>query len=77
MIAEAEQQMEAAPDLVILSVGGGGLLCGVLEGMHKAGWNNVPLIALETYGADSFSSSVKAGRIVTLPGITRYHHKDL
>ena len=57
------------PDLVVLAVGGGGLLCGVLEGMHQAGWQDVPVCAVETEGADSFYRSVQAGRLVTLPGI--------
>lgn len=57
------------PDLVVLAVGGGGLLCGVLEGMHQAGWQEVPVCAVETEGADSFFRSVEAGRLVTLPGI--------
>ena len=26
------------PDVVIVSVGGGGLMCGVLEGLHRNGW---------------------------------------
>ena len=57
------------PDLVVLAVGGGGLLCGVLQGMHQAGWRDVPVCAVETEGADSFHRSVEAGRLVTLQGI--------
>lgn len=57
------------PDLVVLAVGGGGLLCGVLQGMHREGWQEVPVCAVETEGADAFSRSVEAGRLVTLPGI--------
>ncbi len=71
MIVEAKEQMRITPDVVILTVGGGGLLAGVLEGMHKVGWADVPLLAVETYGADSFASAVNAGKIVSLPGIAR------
>lgn len=71
MIHESKQQLGATPDLVILSVGGGGLLCGVLQGMKEVGWSHVPLLAIETRGADSLASSVNANQIVTLPGITR------
>ena len=71
MILEAKEQLKQTPDLVILSVGGGGLMCGVIEGMHQVGWSHVPVLAVETHGADSLSSSVKAGRLVTLPGISR------
>jgi L-serine/L-threonine ammonia-lyase len=31
----------------------------------------VPIICMETEGADCFNAAVKAGRIVTLPDITR------
>jgi L-serine/L-threonine ammonia-lyase len=58
------------PGCVVVSVGGGGLLCGVLQGMHDAGWKDVPVLATETRGADSFAASVAAGRLVTLDGIT-------
>lgn len=54
------------PNAVILSVGGGGLFCGVLESMHRNGWNDVPVIAVETEGAASLAASVSAGRLVTI-----------
>ena len=71
MILEAKEQLKKEPDLVILSVGGGGLMCGVLDGMYKAGWSKVPVLAVETHGADSLASAVNAGELVTLPGISR------
>lgn len=58
-----------APDAIVLSVGGGGLLCGVLEGLHRNGWSAVPVIAVETNGADSFAQAVKAGYPIELPAI--------
>ena len=58
------------PDAVVLSVGGGGLMCGVLEGLHRHGLSHTPVIACETRGADSFAQSVAAGRRVELPAIT-------
>ncbi|MBN2123412.1 MAG: pyridoxal-phosphate dependent enzyme [Deltaproteobacteria bacterium] len=58
------------PGLVVLSVGGGGLLCGVLEGLHRVGWTDVPVLAVETEGAASLAESVKAGRLMTLRAIT-------
>ena len=36
------------PDAVVLSVGGGGLLCGVVEGVKAVGWESVPVFAVET-----------------------------
>ena len=58
------------PDAVVLSVGGGGLLCGVVEGLHRNGWADVPVIAVETEGAASFAAAVQAGQPVELAGIT-------
>ena len=51
------------------AVGGGGLLCGVLEGLHRVGWADVPVLAVETEGAASFHASIVAGRSVTLDAI--------
>ena len=58
------------PDLVVVTVGGGGLLCGVLEGMHRSGWSDVPVIAVETTGAESLHAAMLAGEAVLLPEIT-------
>ena len=58
------------PEAVVLSVGGGGLLCGVIEGLHRNNWQDVPVIAVETVGADSFAKSVSAGHRIELPAIT-------
>lgn len=58
------------PDAAVVSVGGGGLLCGLVEGMRQNGWSDVPVIAVETEGADSLAQSVRAGRRVELAAIT-------
>lgn len=58
------------PDAVLLSVGGGGLLCGVVQGLRKQGWLDVPVIAVETHGADSLAQSLAAGQRIELPRIT-------
>ena len=57
------------PDALVVSVGGGGLMIGVLEGMHEVGWRSTPVIAVETEGASSFAQSVTAGELVTLASI--------
>ncbi|MGG6894145.1 pyridoxal-phosphate dependent enzyme [Rhizobium sp. BR 315] len=57
-------------DAVVLSVGGGGLLAGVSEGLDRNGLQNVPIIAAETEGAASLGAAVKAGKPVELPAIT-------
>lgn len=64
------------PDLVVLSVGGGGLMNGVLEGLHRIGWVNVPVLAMETVGADSLNACVQAGQWVALDRISRYVSQD-
>lgn len=38
--------------------------------MHQHGWDKVPLIAVETKGADAFVQSVKANQLVILEEIT-------
>jgi L-serine/L-threonine ammonia-lyase len=58
------------PDAVVLSVGGGGLLCGVLEGLRRNALGHVPVIAVETAGADSLAQAMAAGARVELPAIT-------
>ncbi|MGD0493090.1 MAG: pyridoxal-phosphate dependent enzyme [Steroidobacteraceae bacterium] len=58
------------PDAVVLSVGGGGLLCGVVEGLRRNGMDNVPVVAVETAGADSFAQSLAAGHRIALDRIT-------
>ncbi len=58
------------PGVVVVSVGGGGLLCGIAQGMEDVGWSEVPILAVETRGADSFAAAVAAGRLVTLDAIT-------
>jgi L-serine/L-threonine ammonia-lyase len=57
------------PDAVVLSVGGGGLLCGVAEGMRRHGRDHVPIFAVETDGAASLHAAIKAGHPVTLEKI--------
>ena len=57
-------------DAVVLSVGGGGLLSGVAEGLKRNGLAGLPVLALETEGADSLARSVAAGRRITLDAIT-------
>lgn len=58
------------PDALVLSVGGGGLLLGVLEGLEKVGWQDVPVYSVETMGADSMYQSLMAGKPVQLNAIT-------
>jgi L-serine/L-threonine ammonia-lyase len=58
-----------APDAVVVAVGGGGLLCGVAEGLTRRGLEGTTIIAVETAGAASFARAVEAGEPVPLPRI--------
>lgn len=57
-------------DVVVTSVGGGGLLAGIALGLRRNGLGHVPVIAVETDGAASFAAALAAGAPVTLPAIT-------
>lgn len=57
------------PDAVVLAVGGGGLLCGVIQGLHEVDWTHIPVFTAETEGAASFEASIKANQLVTLKEI--------
>lgn len=63
-------QANLVPDCVILSVGGGGLLCGVAIGLDRYNLSKVPVITCETHGADSLSKSILANRPIELDQIT-------
>lgn len=58
------------PDAVVLSVGGGGLLSGVAEGLQRNGWGHIPILAVETEGAASFHAATQAGHSVQLAQIS-------
>jgi len=59
------------PKAVVCSVGGGGLFCGIVQGLKKHGMNGTTkVVALETEGADSLYQAVQAGTHIELPAIT-------
>lgn len=77
LVDELKTQMSEAfnerIDAIICNVGGGGLMCGIMQGVQKlkdSGYGSPKVVAVETEGGDSFNASVKAGELVTLPGIT-------
>lgn len=63
-------QAGVVPDGVVVAVGGGGLFSGVVAGLHRQGWTQVPVVAVETEGAASFNAALSAGSRVTLPAVT-------
>jgi L-serine/L-threonine ammonia-lyase len=66
LVEEVAAQGMPRPGAVVVAVGGGGLLCGVLEGMHAVGWGDVPVVAVETHGAASLHAAMRAGTPVDI-----------
>lgn len=62
-------EIRLKPDAVVLSVGGGGLLCGVIEGLNNIGMPDVTVLAVETAGADSLAASLEAQKHVGIEKI--------
>jgi len=74
MVDEIKEQLgeNVTPGCFIVSVGGGGLLKGLLLGMERHGWAQVPVIAVETEGANCMQKALEAGKPVEMGQITRY-----
>jgi threonine dehydratase len=69
MVPEILADLPAPPDMIVVSIGGGGLVSGILSAVaHLCPATRVH--GVETVGADSMSQSLAAGRIVELPRIT-------
>ncbi|KAL6709677.1 catabolic L-serine/threonine dehydratase [Coniothyrium glycines] len=66
----AAQLPGAEPDVLICSVGGGGLFNGISQALDALEMRNVSVLAMETQGADSLHAALAAGHLVTLPRIT-------
>lgn len=64
-----EQSMEP-PAAIVVSVGGGGLLCGILSGLLKHGATDIPVVAMETEGANCLRAALDAGKPVSIGEIT-------
>jgi len=65
---ELARQLPRA-DLIVVSIGGGGLISGVASGARHY-LPSARVAGVETEGADSMHQSIAAGRIVELPAIT-------
>jgi len=62
-----------SPDLVVCSCGGGGLFCGIMQGITDLGsaWKDkTKVLVVNTEGADAFPRCLDADELLTLPGIT-------
>jgi L-serine/L-threonine ammonia-lyase len=70
MVDEVVEQLgDDKPAAIVVSVGGGGLLCGVLEGCARQQLTSTKVIASETEGASSFAQAWEKGEVVVLPAI--------
>lgn len=71
LVHEVNKQLGGEkPDVVVVALGGGGLMCGVLRGMHQLGWDNVPVVAVETKGADSLAECARQKKWTEIDDIT-------
>lgn len=70
IVKELKETLSAKPGAIALSVGGGGMLCGVVQGLQEVGWGDVPVIAMETVGAHSYHVATTAGKLVSLSQVT-------
>ncbi|KAM7050691.1 L-serine dehydratase/L-threonine deaminase [Molossus nigricans] len=70
IVKELKETLREKPGAIVLSVGGGGLLCGVVQGLQEVGWRDVPVVAMETMGAHSFHTAIAAGKLVSLAQLT-------
>jgi L-serine/L-threonine ammonia-lyase len=66
IIDEIHEQIEEQPDAVVMSVGGGGLMCGIIQGLDKYNWNSTKIITAETLGTSSLKQSVEANQLIKL-----------
>lgn len=69
LVDELKEDCKDQPDLIVLSVGGGGLLCGVVEGLINNGWTDTTILAVETDGCASLYQSLKNNKLVCLESI--------
>ena len=68
LISESVNEIDE-PDFVIAAVGGGGLFCGIMQGIQNANWTKTRVLACETQGAASLTKSILAGHRITLETI--------
>lgn len=77
---ESRNPRALAVDAIICSIGGGGLMNGIIMGIERQSkmsarhrrrsGRDVHIIATETIGAHALADSVKSGKVTTLPGVT-------
>ena len=81
MIEEVEEELKSHGgfDVIVCSIGSGGLSCGIMEGLNRRGrlksnkgsGKPVNVLALETRGADTLNFVLNNGAWVGLPAVSR------
>jgi L-serine/L-threonine ammonia-lyase len=66
----SQMPSNSPPDVLICSVGGGGLINGICQALDTLDMPSPTVLAVETAGADSLAASLAADELVTLPRIT-------
>ena len=68
---EITAQVSGKLNPIVCSVGGGGLLNGIIQAIDENNWSDeVEVLAKEMEGTDLLDQSLQAGRLITLPRIT-------
>lgn len=69
-IVDELKEQQVKPDAIVLSVGGGGLFTGILQGLEKHGWlKEVTLLTAETAGAASMATAIAEKKHIKLDEI--------
>jgi L-serine/L-threonine ammonia-lyase len=71
LVEELNAQLHGdEPDAIVCSVGGGGLFCGIMQGIDEYKWTKTQVLAIETIGADSLNNSLRKGVNTTMTKIS-------
>jgi len=57
--------------LSLFPLDGGGLFCGVLQGMHNVRWIDIPVYAVETASSTFFVAAIDAEKVVKIDTIAK------
>ncbi|RYH19979.1 pyridoxal-phosphate dependent enzyme [archaeon] len=66
LVDELATQLTSPPDVIVVSVGGGGLLRGIQLGCISNHWTNTKILAIETTGTASFHAAKQVNQVVSL-----------
>lgn len=70
IFSDLQEQMSAPPDVIIGSLGGGGMIAGLITARNAYEQKDIQIDSVETEGADYYAQSHKAGKLISLEKIT-------